>query len=137
MTRAPFVLLAATTVALTLAVPTACGRPGAPQTVPSPRAAPMASAPSELRAGEALYNQYCANCHGPQTTGTDKGPPFLDPVYNPSHHPDQAFLLAPKVGVHAHHWQFGDMPPVEGITDEETAQIVPYIRWLQQQVGIR
>jgi mono/diheme cytochrome c family protein len=113
-----------------------CRQASAPA-LPPDSATALAAAPSELTAGKALYDRHCASCHGDAAAGTDKGPTFLDPTYHPSHHPDQAFLLAPKVGVQAHHWQFGDMPPVEGITDEESAQILPYIRWLQQQAGIQ
>jgi hypothetical protein len=57
-------------------------------------------------------------------------------IYEPNHHADAAFILAARNGVRAHHWRFGDMAPVPGVTDEMVLEIVGYIRWLQRQVGI-
>ncbi len=39
-------------------------------------------------------------------------------------------------GAQAHHWPFGDMPSVRGITKRSMDQIVPYVRWLQRESGI-
>jgi hypothetical protein len=44
--------------------------------------------------------------------------------------------LAVKNGVRAHHWRFGDMPPVEGVSDEDATKIVAYVRELQRANGI-
>ncbi len=93
--------------------------------------------PVEFAKGETAFNQYCAACHGKAASGTDRGPTFIDRVYEPNHHGDPAFFLAPRNGVRAHHWNFGDMPKVEGITDDDLKEIVSYIRWLQRQAGIR
>jgi hypothetical protein len=57
-------------------------------------------------------------------------------VYAPNHHADFAFLLAVEQGVRAHHWGFGDMPPVPGVSREEAMEITAYVRWLQREVGI-
>ena len=43
---------------------------------------------------------------------------------------------AAKQGVQQHHWPFGNMPPVEGITDAEIAVITAYIRAVQRANGI-
>jgi len=69
--------------------------------------------------------------------GTDKGPPLVHQLYVPSHHGNAAFVSAAVNGVQAHHWQFGDMPPVAGITGEQVRAITLYVRWLQEQQGIR
>lgn len=75
--------------------------------------------------------------HGADATGQEGvAPPLVHKIYEPSHHGDQAFFLAAKQGVRAHHWRFGDMPPVEGITDPEIERIVTYIRTLQRANGI-
>lgn len=92
--------------------------------------------PAELTKGEALFRNYCARCHGEGARGTDHGPPFLSKIYEPNHHGDSAFQLAPLNGVRAHHWNFGDMPKVEGITPEEIQVIIPYIRWVQKEAGV-
>ena len=90
----------------------------------------------ELNVGKLNYDVMCASCHGNNALGTDKGPTFLHRVYHPGHHGDQAFFLAPKQGVRAHHWPFGDMPPVEGITDQQIEKITIYIRALQKANGV-
>ena len=97
---------------------------------------PVPKPPAALAKGEALYNANCSACHGAGARGTTKGPPFLDKIYEPNHHADMVFYRAPEMGVRAHHWKFGDMPKVPGVTKDDLAQIIPYIRWLQKQAGI-
>jgi len=87
--------------------------------------------------GEALYQASCASCHGSDLRGTDQGPPHLSQVYAPDHHPDTSFRAAISQGARAHHWDFGDMPPVEGVTDRDIAKIVAYVRSLQRANGIK
>lgn len=86
--------------------------------------------------GKLTFDQFCAGCHGINGVGTDQGPPFLSRIYHPGHHADGAFFLAPRKGVRAHHWKFGDMPPVEGITDKQIEMIVSYVRALQKANGV-
>lgn len=87
--------------------------------------------------GQIAFERSCASCHGINAAGgTGKGPPLVHPIYEPGHHGDTAFLRAAMAGVQAHHWDFGDMPPVEGMTDETVALIVTYIRELQRTSGI-
>ncbi len=95
-----------------------------------------ATAPPEVAQGKALFEQNCSGCHGPAADGSANGPPLVHKIYEPSHHADVAFILAARNGVRAHHWRFGDMPPVEGVTDAVVLEIVAYVRWLQRQVGI-
>lgn len=87
--------------------------------------------------GENLFNRSCASCHGTNAAGKDGvAPPLVHKIYEPSHHADASFHLAAKNGVRAHHWQFGNMPPVEGITDPELDKIVIYVRELQRANGV-
>jgi mono/diheme cytochrome c family protein len=92
--------------------------------------------PAELRPGETLFNNNCARCHGERGAGTSNGPPLVHKIYEPNHHGDAAFQRAASMGVRAHHWQFGDMPKVPGVTPADVEQIVKYVRWLQRQAGI-
>lgn len=92
--------------------------------------------PPELKAGETLFNANCSGCHGSHATGSDSGPPLVDRIYEPNHHGDASFHLAVRRGVRAHHWGFGDMPPIPAVKDEEIGRIVAYVRWLQKQAGI-
>ncbi len=87
--------------------------------------------------GETAFNAKCAECHGVNAAGRNgMGPPLIHKIYEPGHHGDQAFLLAAQNGVRAHHWPFGDMPPVEGLTVADVGNIVAYIRALQRANGI-
>lgn len=96
-----------------------------------------ASLSNEGEAGKALFEENCVACHGPNAAGlTGLGPPLVHKIYEPSHHGDPAFLLAASRGVRSHHWDFGDMPPVEGVTPEEVVAIVAYVRELQRANGI-
>tara|TARA_R110002126_G_scaffold291600_1_gene454117 strand:+ start:19949 stop:20359 length:411 start_codon:yes stop_codon:yes gene_type:complete len=93
--------------------------------------------PEPIRQGEALFNANCASCHGANAVGRDGlAPPLVHKFYEPNHHGDAAFQLAVQNGVRAHHWQFGNMPPVENITQDEVAQVTAYIRVLQRANGI-
>lgn len=94
-----------------------------------------AAAPDLVARGEELYAQSCASCHGADLRGTDKGPSHLSEVYRPDHHADAAFVLAAKRGVRAHHFDFGDMPPVPGLDDDDLTAIVAYVRSVQEREG--
>ena len=63
-------------------------------------------------------------------------PPLVHIIYEPGHHGDESFQRAVALGVRAHHWRFGNMAPVEGLTREDVALIVAYIRELQRANGI-
>ena len=99
-------------------------------------AEPGAGTPAALD-GRALYLATCAACHGNDLKGTFQGPPFLDSIYQPSHHGDAAFLVAVRSGVRPHHWNFGAMPPLPGLTDAQVAAIVAFVRAQQRAAGIR
>tara|TARA_R110002020_G_scaffold170229_6_gene359716 strand:- start:2305 stop:2718 length:414 start_codon:yes stop_codon:yes gene_type:complete len=91
----------------------------------------------QAQEGETLFNRSCASCHGESAAGKDGiAPPLVHKIYEPNHHADAAFHLAAKNGVRAHHWQFGNMAPVEGVTDSELDTIVIYVRELQRANGI-
>ncbi|NNC91494.1 MAG: cytochrome c [Acidimicrobiia bacterium] len=92
-------------------------------------------ATGDVEAGEQLYDAKCAECHGEDLRGTDRGPSHLSVVYEPSHHGDAAFLLAARQGVRQHHWDFGDMPPIDGLSDEDLASITAYVRSVQEREG--
>ena len=97
--------------------------------------------PSELsqtaELGKRVFDTSCAACHGANAAGQNGvAPPLVHKIYEPSHHSDAAFLLAAKNGVRAHHWNFGNMPPVEGLTDADVKMVAAYVRELQRANGI-
>ncbi len=87
--------------------------------------------------GERIFNAKCAECHGTNAAG-QKGvaPPLVHKIYEPSHHSDMAFIMAARNGVRAHHWSFGNMPAIEGVTDGDVKMVTLYIRELQRENGI-
>lgn len=92
---------------------------------------------AEAQAGEALFNAKCASCHGPNAAGQQGvAPPLVHVIYEPNHHSDAAFHLAAQRGARAHHWPFGDMPPVAGVSESDVDKIVTYVRTLQRANGI-
>ncbi len=113
----------------------ACGGEDADAGSAGAHAEPPAT-PAALLAGEGAYATRCAECHGARGVGTDQGPPLVHRIYEPGHHGDAAFHLAVTRGVRAHHWGFGDMPPVADVMPSEVTAIVSYVRWLQRQAGI-
>ncbi|WP_306261461.1 cytochrome c [Pararhizobium sp. IMCC21322] len=108
---------------------TGSGAPLAQVTVPQLNSAETA--------GRVLFDGNCAACHGADAAGRDgMAPPLVHVLYEPSHHADIAFQRAAKLGVRAHHWRFGDMPPVEGVTETDVGKITTYVRALQRANGI-
>ncbi|MBF0369112.1 MAG: cytochrome c [Magnetococcales bacterium] len=97
---------------------------------------PPAQLPAEHEAGAGIFQKNCLQCHGLWAEGTDQGPPLIHAYYKPTHHADFSFYRAVESGVRAHHWSFGDMPPVPDVTREMMEQVVPFLRWWQQQNGI-
>ena len=102
----------------------------------------VVSMPATLSAraemGQKTYEANCEACHGRNAAGQDGvAPPLVHRIYEPSHHGDESFQRAVAHGVRAHHWRFGDMPPVEGLTRRDVASVVVYVRELQRANGIR
>lgn len=92
---------------------------------------------SDAEIGKRAFEAKCASCHGANAAGqNDVAPPLVHKIYEPNHHGDMSFVLAAKNGVRAHHWPFGNMPPVQGLTDADVKYIARYIRELQKANGI-
>ncbi len=88
--------------------------------------------------GQKIYEANCLTCHGRNAAGQDGvAPPLVHIIYEPGHHGDNSFQRAVAQGVRAHHWRFGDMPPVEGLTRRDVAAVISYVRELQRANGIR
>lgn len=135
--------LGVTILALTALVLAGCAaeEPPAPAydaTQPASGSQPVAvpDLSANARSGEQVFNANCALCHGPNASGTGLGPPLVHKIYEPGHHQDFSFQSAVRNGVPAHHWQFGNMPPVPTVMDEDIPKIICYIRELQRANGI-
>ena len=87
------------------------------------------------KSGQAIYANSCASCHGLDLEGTNTGPSPLSIVYEPGHHGDDAFRAAIANGSPQHHWNFGDMPPVEGLSPDQVDDVIAYVRGEQERRG--
>ena len=85
--------------------------------------------------GAEVYAESCASCHGTDLRGTDKGPSHLSIVYEPNHHTDDSFRSAIANGAPQHHWSFGDMEPVEGLSDDDVEAVIAFVRAEQERQG--
>ena len=84
----------------------------------------------EARVGEKLYLQHCGRCHGKTIGGSTDGPPLIE--YGSAHHSDETFHRAVSNGVKQHHWKYGDMPAVKGISSNEVGSIITFVREVQR-----
>ena len=119
--RQAVALLAALAVTVT-----ACGSDGGNSTD---------SASTQTELGAQVYAEACASCHGADLRGTDKGPSQLSIVYEPNHHSDASFRNAIANGAPQHHFDFGDMEPVEGLTEADVEAVIAFVRSEQQRLG--
>lgn len=89
------------------------------------------------QAGREVFEVSCAACHGVNAAGQDGvAPPLVHVIYEPNHHGDQSFYQAVRYGVRAHHWRFGNMPAIEGVSQSQVGDIIAYVRELQRANGI-
>ncbi len=86
---------------------------------------------TELQRGEAIYGANCAQCHGADLAGTDRGPSLLDPIYGPEQLSDAAFADAVRNGVEERLWEFGPMPGNGAITDDQIDAMLTFVRTRQ------
>ncbi|WP_289040825.1 cytochrome c [uncultured Aliiroseovarius sp.] len=87
--------------------------------------------------GKTIFEAKCSECHGKNAAGRNGvAPPLVHKIYEPSHHSDMAFVLAAQNGVRAHHWKFGNMPRIEGLTQGDVKMVATYVRELQRANGI-
>jgi cytochrome c2 len=87
--------------------------------------------------GKKVFEENCVSCHGDDASGRNGlAPPLIHKIYEPSHHGDRAFYSAAANGVRGHHWRFGDMPAIEGVTQDDVRKVIAYIRELQRANGI-
>ena len=96
---------------------------------------PAAEEPESIQLGAEVYAETCASCHGADLQGTDKGPSHLSIVYEPNHHTDASFRSTIANGAAQHHWNFGDMPPISGLTGEDVEAVIAFVRSEQERQG--
>lgn len=87
--------------------------------------------------GQRGFDTKCSSCHGENAVGKNGvAPPLIHKIYEPSHHGDESFQRAVAMGVRAHHWKFGNMPAIDGLTRADVKAITEYVRELQRYNNI-
>ena len=81
-----------------------------------------------LERGEAIYGANCAQCHGDDLAGSDRGPSLLEPIYGRDQLPDGEVADAIRNGVDEELWEFGPMPANGAITDAQIEVILAFVR---------
>jgi len=84
---------------------------------------PLGASPSAVASGRRLYDQACVACHGAGGQG-DRGPALTSGVFARGNDDGDLFRVI-RDGVPG-----SQMPPHRGLTDDETWQMVSYIRSL-------
>ena len=95
----------------------------------------VATADPSIDAGR-LFAANCARCHGGDMKGTADGPSLLDRAYLLIFHPDEEYIRAVLEGVPAHHWEYGDMPRIEGLSRADAIALTAHIRAAQRSAGL-
>ncbi|MDE0602316.1 MAG: cytochrome c [bacterium] len=112
-----------------------CGEDNGESSSPGSEAESVAVTVPDLsetaRRGADLFEANCSECHSADAGGTSEGPPLVHIYYEPGHHADFSFHIAVRQGTPQHHWEFGDMDPVPGLSDGEVNEIICYVRELQ------
>lgn len=96
-----------------------------------------AQAAANPEMGKTIFSARCKSCHGKGGTGSNQGPPLVHKIYEPGHHADYSFYKAVASGVRSHHWRFGNMPAIPGVSPENVGHIIAYIRQEQRLAGIK
>jgi mono/diheme cytochrome c family protein len=90
----------------------------------------------DAAAGSIPYREYCAGCHGEDGRGAAAGPGLLDARYALPGFDDQALVTAIVEGAPEREWDFGPMPRIRGLGQQELADLVAFVRELQRGAGI-
>ena len=87
--------------------------------------------------GKQAFEVNCASCLGKNAADLDGvAQPIVHAIYESGHHGNESFQRAAAVDVRAHHWPFGYMPAVGGVTRGDIKMFTAYIRELQRANGI-
>jgi mono/diheme cytochrome c family protein len=119
--RATRLLLAGVGTGVLAVVAAACGADG-PQ--------------SSVDRGAAIYSANCAQCHGVDLEGTERGPSLLDPAYRSDQLTDAAVADAVRNGVAERLWEFGPMPANGALSDAQIDAIVEFLRAEQGDAAV-
>jgi mono/diheme cytochrome c family protein len=83
---------------------------------------------SSVDRGAAIYGANCAQCHGVELEGTERGPSLLEPAYRSDELNDAAVADAVRNGAPERLWEFGPMPANGALSDAQIDAIIEFLR---------
>jgi mono/diheme cytochrome c family protein len=86
--------------------------------------------------GEVLFASNCVVCHGEQAMGNPNGPPLVHELYAADVYSNEEFRAAVNEGVPERHWDFGEMPSMRGLSDQQIDDIIAYVHERQRAAGL-
>ena len=93
---------------------------------------PGKKVPKEFEAGQKQYHRVCAGCHGADAMGGNNAPSFLQEKFLPKLFSNKKFESTIINGSDS-----GAMASQKRkVSDEQTKQIIKYIRHTQQEAGL-
>ena len=78
--------------------------------------------------GERVYAANCAQCHGDDLGGTERGPSLLLDAYGPGQLTDAAMADAIRNGVEQRLFEFGPMAGNGALGDEQIDAVIAVVR---------
>lgn len=114
------VVVAAVTTAALSVLSAACGADG-PGTA--------------LERGERIYAANCAQCHGADLTGNERGPSLLLEVYGSDELADADIADAIRNGAEQRLFEFGPMAGNGALSDQQIDAVVAFVRAEQSGVA--
>lgn len=87
-----------------------------------------------LERGERIYVANCAQCHGGDLAGTERGPSLLLAVYGPDELADADIADAIRNGAEQRLFEFGPMAGNGALGDEQVDAIIAFVR--AEQSGV-
>jgi len=93
---------------------------------------PQKIVPDEYKAGQMVFHQICANCHGPDAMGGNKAPKLIQKKFTRENFSNGRIAKTILNGSSS-----GSMPSQKGkLSDEEIRQVIKYIRYSQKDSGL-
>jgi mono/diheme cytochrome c family protein len=90
----------------------------------------------DLVAGEQTYMDFCGSCHGRDFEGSSQGPSQLDAVFAPEVMSDDDYRAAIGDGAPEKYYDTGPMPAIGSLDDQETQNVIAYVRQVQEDRGM-
>ena len=97
---------------------------------------PAQLAAGDAAAGQPVFQDNCATCHGEDLHGTSMGPPLVHEYYVPSKVSNDDMAAAISGGLDETRWHFGPMPAWPSLSGDEIADLIAYVRQQQRAAGL-